>query len=750
METVRQRINRSFPWLLLGLWLLGSVPLWSQPAAADSSNYFRATRYYEQKDYARALEYFRNALGAKETFVIRNPQVYFKTSYCFYRLGDYEDAIAGFLGDASRVERVEDYRHFFVLRARLALGDTLGAIISFREFRRIYPQSPLNITADSLLAELYFQQRNWSEAKVYYQRLLRYRGFDEGDIYSKLIIIADTLRENDDLKDFALTLMRQHPFHPGSKRAYDQITRLYQKSVIQRDKLNEIFRYLGKTSQFEAIDRLLARQTARVGSETEQVRWLKIRKLYLQNRYQETLQACREQRGRFSAGQYLREVDIHIARCYLRLGSAGKAIAAYDTFQKRYPRDGLAAEVLWVIAGLCEDRNEIEQARAYYQRLLDHYPYCEFISEARFRLGLTYYRELDYSTARNQWAASIIRERDDEKRDRYQYWIAKSYLQQDSTGAYLNTLNGITVEPFDNYYTMKAFLLTRNGVQIRQFVDSLLWEMHHKRISYLPQYLEYFQRPLLVQDLLGERYAQRELNMAAGSLDKPNWEMVFALGEVNERMQNYGRAYRLYRKVYLENFVKSDWREWMFLLKHLYPLYFNGEVNRYARQWNISPASIWAVMKKESAFEPEIMSYANAYGLMQIIPPTATRLSGSLGMELGDVRRLYEPNFNIQLGSFYLSQLLHRYGGNLYHALAAYNAGEHRVDRWRKIIDTSDDDFFMENIEFEQTRGYVRGVMKFYWMYHLLIHPYKMPEDLVSFPEKIAHDPWFKELEGLE
>ena len=80
-------------------------------------------------------------------------------------------------------------------------------------------------------------------------------------------------------------------------------------------------------------------------------------------------------------------------------------------------------------------------------------------------------------------------------------------------------------------------------------------------------------------------------------------------------------------------------RSWTFLLKQLYPFYFDGEVNKYAQKWQITPASIWAVMKKESAFEPQIISYADAYGLMQIITPTAKRLSSELGLQLEDVRQ---------------------------------------------------------------------------------------------------------------
>ncbi len=144
-------------------------------------------------------------------------------------------------------------------------------------------------------------------------------------------------------------------------------------------------------------------------------------------------------------------------------------------------------------------------------------------------------------------------------------------------------------------------------------------------------------------------------------------------------------------------------------------------------------------MKKESAFETRITSYANAYGLMQLIPPTARQVSRQLGQTLKDNLQLFDPARNILLGSYYFRSLMRRFQGNLYYALAAYNAGPGRVDRWSKVLSTEDDDFFMENIEFEQTRRYVRVVMQFYWTYSLLLFPGKTPEELLLFPENIIN-----------
>jgi len=72
------------------------------------------------------------------------------------------------------------------------------------------------------------------------------------------------------------------------------------------------------------------------------------------------------------------------------------------------------------------------------------------------------------------------------------------------------------------------------------------------------------------------------------------------------------------------------------------------------------------------------------------------------------------------LGTFYLKKLLERFDNRVSYALAAYNAGPHRVDKWQKINDIGEEDLFVENIEFSQTRNYVRKVLRNYWVYEIL------------------------------
>lgn len=116
-------------------------------------------------------------------------------------------------------------------------------------------------------------------------------------------------------------------------------------------------------------------------------------------------------------------------------------------------------------------------------------------------------------------------------------------------------------------------------------------------------------------------------------------------------------------------------------------------VTDYAEQYRLAPALLMAVIKAESDFNPTIISKAGAVGLMQLIPETAIRHG---------VRNLYDTRENIAGGAKHLRYLLDRFHGNVRLALAAYNAGERKVDRYRQIP------------PFKETRSYVKKVMGFY------------------------------------
>lgn len=125
---------------------------------------------------------------------------------------------------------------------------------------------------------------------------------------------------------------------------------------------------------------------------------------------------------------------------------------------------------------------------------------------------------------------------------------------------------------------------------------------------------------------------------------------------------------------------------------------------------SLEPELVYAVMRQESSFRPEVVSPAQAVGLLQLLPSTASRLAKELGVEF-EPSRLSEPPLNVRLGARYLRKLLDWFAGNLALAAAGYNAGPSAVERWLKNSEGLELDLFVARIPYEETRAYVERVV---------------------------------------
>ncbi|MGO1792590.1 MAG: transglycosylase SLT domain-containing protein [Oceanisphaera sp.] len=149
-----------------------------------------------------------------------------------------------------------------------------------------------------------------------------------------------------------------------------------------------------------------------------------------------------------------------------------------------------------------------------------------------------------------------------------------------------------------------------------------------------------------------------------------------------------------------------------------FPIVYRDIFQRQAKQLQVSEATLFAIARQESAFYELARSPVGAGGLMQLMPATAKATAKKHGIK--DFKRasdVYIPKVNIQLGSSYFKEMLDRYSNNRIAAIAAYNAGPHRIDRWLKNSGSRPLDVWVENIPYRETRGYVQNVLAYSVIY---------------------------------
>ncbi|NJM99028.1 MAG: lytic transglycosylase domain-containing protein [Phormidesmis sp. RL_2_1] len=152
----------------------------------------------------------------------------------------------------------------------------------------------------------------------------------------------------------------------------------------------------------------------------------------------------------------------------------------------------------------------------------------------------------------------------------------------------------------------------------------------------------------------------------------------------------------------------------------IYPFPFLELIMGWARERQLNPLLVTALVRQESRFQPDISSVVGAMGLMQVMPDTAAWIAQQTGET---DYTLNAPEDNVKLGTWYLDYTHREYANNSLFAVASYNAGPGSVDRWIQEGGFSNADEFVEKIPYPETKGYVESVFGGYWNYLRLYTP---------------------------
>jgi soluble lytic murein transglycosylase len=165
------------------------------------------------------------------------------------------------------------------------------------------------------------------------------------------------------------------------------------------------------------------------------------------------------------------------------------------------------------------------------------------------------------------------------------------------------------------------------------------------------------------------------------------------------------RSYPDYSQMFPEEMGRDEWQVF-------YPLTNWKDIKYWAGQRNLDPYQVAGLIRQESVFNPRAKSGANAFGLMQLLVPTAQVMARKYNSATSGIsaESLYQPTLNIELGTAYMRDMLDKFG-QIEFVAVAYNAGPGRVPQWRSTLPAEIDEF-VEEIPFRETRGYVQGVIR--------------------------------------
>lgn len=356
----------------------------------------------------------------------------------------------------------------------------------------------------------------------------------------------------------------------------------------------------------------------------------------------------------------------------------------------------------------------------------------EEMSEATFHLLWPHLINKDYKTMRSVIEKNNLEKNFDTFDSKVQYWIAYALLKTGDTkkaNTYFNKIINSSPYSFYSIISLKEIASQNKGVSEEEILGKLISKNSPAefKIDVASNELKDSLKRMAVWNTLGqERFAVLELrhiqsmDKAIGLKDKEyaktitNNEykefIVLNLVRLLHSQDKYIASFKVFQESLGENSLSLNYR----LIKYIFPLSYLNVIQKNSS--DLDPLIVISLIRQESAFNPEATSRVGAKGLMQLMPATAKRFNRKV-----KPKQLSDPKTNVILGTKYLKQLFTRFDGNLIYTLASYNAGENRIDRWKKEIFRNDDPMAtIESIPFEETRNYVKLIYRNKFFYSLL------------------------------
>jgi outer membrane protein assembly factor BamD (BamD/ComL family) len=417
-----------------------------------------------------------------------------------------------------------------------------------------------------------------------------------------------------------------------------------------------------------------------------------------------------------SVVQKARYLDLMLAS----MAGDHNSLEDFDRFVVDYPDHGFSDDVLLFKANMLLDKNNIDPALQVLNKLEKLYPNGDMIERALFIKAflLARLKQTDKALA----ALKSLKEKASPQSINHaqaHYWTARLMLFPE-----LDSLESPQKKNIKKASSILSSLASAENPTVYSWLAAQL--LRHSNIKTKP--IKKINNK--INSLEKIKVKNNTLNLIATLIDHGfNSEALAMLDEMAlpRESKDLGAMAQAYIKIGRpelahQKLISCDEscasmlkKQWLHFYKEIsWPRPFKAEVDAIPKTLTIPHALIYAVMRQESKFISSARSWAQAFGLMQLVKSTAQEEAKSLGIKKVEEKDLYDPALNLRLGASALSRYWQRFG-HLAVALAAYNAGPQAAKKWlenSQIIDT-----YIENISYKETRSYVKEVLSAAYVY---------------------------------
>jgi soluble lytic murein transglycosylase len=624
----------------------------------------------------------------------------------------YPEALSNLSLARKSGEELADYADFLGAEASHASGNDTTAEALLKGFAGRYPDSVFVDREPELEANVLLSLNNPAAARAVLAQAQGTGAVDRVAYQFAEGQVANALNERDAAISIFKKVLLQFPLSPEAQMARARLTQVGAESTLTMADLRSLgdayynaghygdaleqYRVLSRSAEVSAADRN-GFAVAEAACE------LKLKRLSAAEA--EALPDSNDENG-------ARRLDLLMELARDRDDEAGlqRIVTEMET---RFPRSQSLEEALFSAGNMYMLKRDYPRAVEYYSYLATHFPENKNAPAAHWRAGWLNYRQGQFVEAAHLFDEQIKLYPSAAETVSALYWRGRLYESVDHDPAHAAANYHAIVRAYQHFFYAqmardRLAALGKLTPATEPQLDKFQPLPAPKLVDTFPADSPHLAKARLLANAGLNEYIADEIK---ADPDSSSWS---ALAEA-QIYASYGENYRALRALKralpyastasIDSIPLAYWHI-------LYPQPYWDTIKAESAKNNLDPYLVASLIRQESEFDPSVISYANAYGLMQLIPLVGKTMAREEGLAHFQTFQLLDPETNIRLGTRYLRQMLDRFGGVEEYALAAYNAGDNRVADWQSAGPYHGIDEFVESIPFTQTREYVEAIRR--------------------------------------
>lgn len=628
---------------------------------------------------------------------------------------------------------LDDYIRFWIGEVHLRLGEVKEAAAMFEGVSQAVPDSNLLNLVALRAGEAWYRAASCPEAIAWSLKAVSGNDKDPQSVQAWLRLASCYLRENQ-VTEARDTLKQLWVKFPQTKEAKEAEALLANSgggaswSASPDLHYERAQAFLAQSLHSEAIDELKKFMTLDPSSPQRQDAKLKLGiaqvRLKTYDQARDTFSALTDDQG--PRGD---EATVWLARVYLRQGLGEKLLDLCRTLSRRTLTPEQKGQINLFAGIWLEDQSRFDEAAERYRHVAKMGDPASQRTEAQWREGWLLYRTDRQREAIRVWQ-QIVDQKDSDIEPQALYWIARAHGQLGDTKAKDLFVQLCQRFPYTYYCQMAREqgnipILSRpeqepavspvSAVQpVSEAVHAPTQESQVTNRTQIEQQSA-FRRAVELRLLGREQDAARELSALTDRYSRDP-EVLAALSIMLNEVGAYHHALRLVRSRFREKLERTGGTIADGLWNVAYPTGLIPTIKMSATN-GVDPFLVAAIIREESQYDWKAVSRVGAIGLMQVMPTTATAVAQQHHLPNVSREDLFDQEVNIRIGVRYVEQLLAQFSGNVVQAIAAYNAGPVVVGNWATTYRGRSEDEFVELIQYQETRQYVKRVLRSYKEY---------------------------------